>query len=114
MSTPVSIEFILQRILTNLLYAVFQDVHVMIFIGFGFLMTFLKKYGLSAVSLNMLISALSIQWTILVHGFFHLHYDACEPDTAVGRARREVGDRVAEQEVKNNIFCYIPTENYIF
>jgi len=59
-------------------YPAFQDVHVMIFIGFGFLMTFLKKYGLSAVSLNMMISALSIQWTILVHGFFHLHYDECD------------------------------------
>ena len=41
--------------------SVFQDVHVMIFIGFGFLMTFLKKYGLSAVSLNMLIAVISIQ-----------------------------------------------------
>jgi ammonium transporter Rh len=54
-------------------YAMFQDVHVMIFIGFGFLMTFLKKYGLSAVSLNMLVSALSIQWSMLVHGFIHPH-----------------------------------------
>ena len=58
----------------------FQDVHVMIFIGFGFLMTFLKRYGLSAVSLNMLISAFAIQWTILVSGFFHLHYDHCGPE----------------------------------
>jgi len=54
-------------------YAMFQDVHVMIFIGFGFLMTFLKKYGLSAVSLNMLCSVLGIQWSILVHGFLHPH-----------------------------------------
>ena len=52
----------------------------MIFIGFGFLMTFLKRYGLSAISLNMLISAFSIQWTILVSGFFHLHYDHCASD----------------------------------
>jgi len=90
----------------NNVYPMFQDVHVMIFIGFGFLMTFLKKYGLSAVSLNMLISALSIQWTILVHGFFHLHYDACEADTAVERTGREVGDRVAEQEIHYNKFCH--------
>jgi len=54
-------------------YPMFQDVHVMIFIGFGFLMTFLKKYGLSAVSLNFLVSALSIQWSILLHGFLHPH-----------------------------------------
>merc|ERR1719490_143252 len=51
----------------------FQDVHVMIFIGFGFLMTFLKRYGLSAVSLNMLLSAVAIEVFTLVYGFFHLH-----------------------------------------
>ena len=45
----------------------------MIFIGFGFLMTFLKKYGLSAVSLNMMIAVICIQWATLVYGFFHLH-----------------------------------------
>ena len=55
---------------------VFQDVHVMIFIGFGFLMTFLKKYGLSAVSLNMMCAVLSLQWATLVIGFAHLHYKA--------------------------------------
>jgi len=54
-------------------YAIFQDVHVMIFIGFGFLMTFLKKYGLSAVSLNMLCSVLAIQWSMLLHGFIYPH-----------------------------------------
>jgi len=59
-------------------YPMFQDVHVMIFIGFGFLMTFLKKYGLSAVSLNMLCSAVTIEWAILVNGFFHPH---CEDPT---------------------------------
>ena len=45
----------------------------MIFIGFGFLMTFLKKYGLSAVSLNLICSALAIEIFTLVYGFFHLH-----------------------------------------
>lgn len=47
----------------------------MIFIGFGFLMTFLKKYGLSAVSLNLLCSALAIEVFTLVYGFFHLQCD---------------------------------------
>jgi len=54
-------------------YPMFQDVHVMIFIGFGFLMTFLKKYGLSAMSLNMLIAVICLQWATLIYGFFHLH-----------------------------------------
>ena len=49
-------------------YPVFQDVHVMIFVGFGFLMTFLKKYGYGAVSYNFFISALAIQWYIIVAG----------------------------------------------
>ena len=48
----------------------FQDVHVMIFVGFGFLMTFLKKYGYSAVSFNFIISALTVQWAMLMSGFW--------------------------------------------
>lgn len=52
-------------------YPMFQDVHVMIFIGFGFLMTFLKKYGYSSVGLNFVVSALVIQWSILSNGFWH-------------------------------------------
>ena len=68
----------------------------MIFIGFGFLMTFLKRYGLSAVSLNMLISAFAIQWTILVSGFFHFHYDHCEPENSDDGALHAVQKRAAE------------------
>ena len=49
-----------------------QDVHVMIFIGFGFLMTFLKKYSYGAVGFNMLISAVGIQWSMLIYGWLHM------------------------------------------
>uniref|UniRef100_A0A3Q4H5K9 Rh family B glycoprotein n=1 Tax=Neolamprologus brichardi TaxID=32507 RepID=A0A3Q4H5K9_NEOBR len=49
----------------------FQDVHVMIFIGFGFLMTFLQRYGFSSVGFNFLIAALALQWATLMQGFFH-------------------------------------------
>jgi len=56
-------------------YPMFQDVHVMMFIGFGFLMTFLKRYGYSAVALNFLIAAIVLQWATLCQGFFHnLHH----------------------------------------
>jgi len=74
-------------------YPMFQDVHVMIFIGFGFLMTFLKKYGLAAVSLNMLLSVVCIEWSILVHGFLHPHYDTCDAPGADDhhRAARSAG-----------------------
>ncbi|KAK3600171.1 hypothetical protein CHS0354_018229 [Potamilus streckersoni] len=52
-------------------YPMFQDVHVMIFVGFGFLMTFLKRYGYSAVGVNLLIAAFAIQWAFLVRGVIH-------------------------------------------
>ncbi|XP_054848108.1 ammonium transporter Rh type B isoform X2 [Eublepharis macularius] len=43
----------------------------MIFVGFGFLMTFLKRYSFSSVAFNFLIAAFAIQWSILTQGFFH-------------------------------------------
>lgn len=46
-------------------YPLFQDVHVMIFIGFGFLMTFLKHYSWSAVGLNFVLGAWVIQIAII-------------------------------------------------
>lgn len=52
-------------------YNNFQDVNVMVFVGFGFLMTFLKSYGFSSVGLNLLISVVCIQWAFIVRGFIH-------------------------------------------
>jgi len=56
----------------NRLYPMFQDVHVMIFVGFGFLMTFLHKYAWSSLGYTMFISALTIQLAILIVNFFHM------------------------------------------
>ncbi|KAM6185141.1 ammonium transporter Rh type A [Rhynchocyon petersi] len=53
------------------LYPLFQDVHVMIFIGFGLLMTFLEKYGFSGVGINLIIAALGLQWGTFVQGILH-------------------------------------------
>ncbi|XP_041373502.1 ammonium transporter Rh type B-B-like [Gigantopelta aegis] len=36
-------------------------------------MTFLKRYGFSAVGLNLFLAAAVIQWATLVGGFFHGH-----------------------------------------
>lgn len=52
---------------------VFQDIHVMMFIGFGFLMTFLKRYGYSSIGLNMFVAAFVIQWATLTGGWI-LHF----------------------------------------
>ncbi|XP_021514713.1 ammonium transporter Rh type A [Meriones unguiculatus] len=55
------------------LYPLFQDVHVMIFVGFGFLMTFLKKYGFSGVGFNLFLAALGLQWGTIMKGVLHNH-----------------------------------------
>uniref|UniRef100_A0A4W5JQN5 Rh family C glycoprotein n=1 Tax=Hucho hucho TaxID=62062 RepID=A0A4W5JQN5_9TELE len=52
-------------------YPSFQDVHVMIFVGFGFLMTFLKRYSFGAVGFNFLIASFGLQWALLMQGWFH-------------------------------------------
>ncbi|XP_076880970.1 ammonium transporter Rh type C-like [Brachyhypopomus gauderio] len=52
-------------------YPSFQDVHVMIFMGFGFLLTFLKRYSFSGVGFNFLIAAFGLQWALLMQGWFH-------------------------------------------
>ncbi len=59
---------------TSYTYPAFQDVHVMMFIGFGFLMTFLRRYGFSAVGYNMLIAAMVLQWALLCRGFWERVY----------------------------------------
>ena len=51
-------------------YPLYQDVHVMIFVGFGFLMVFLRKHGYTSVGMTFLIGAFVIQWYQLVNGFW--------------------------------------------
>jgi len=38
-------------------YGMFMDVHVMIFVGFGFLMVFLKCHSLSSIAMNYICAA---------------------------------------------------------
>ncbi|XP_061077871.1 creatine kinase U-type, mitochondrial-like isoform X1 [Conger conger] len=51
-------------------YLSFHNVHMMIFVGLAFLMTFLKKYSFSAMGFNFLMAAFGIQWTLLMQGWF--------------------------------------------
>lgn len=46
----------------------------MVFMGFGFLMTFLQRYGFGGVGFNFLLAAFGIQWALLMQGWFH-HLD---------------------------------------
>eukprot|EP00672_Neobodo_designis_P024396 CAMPEP_0174830092 /NCGR_PEP_ID=MMETSP1114-20130205/2334_1 /TAXON_ID=312471 /ORGANISM="Neobodo designis, Strain CCAP 1951/1" /LENGTH=440 /DNA_ID=CAMNT_0016063877 /DNA_START=135 /DNA_END=1457 /DNA_ORIENTATION=+ len=51
-------------------YLFFQDVHVMIFIGFGFLMSFLHRAGFTATSHAFLVAAYTAPWAMLNRGFW--------------------------------------------
>jgi ammonium transporter Rh len=55
-------------------YVIFRDIMVMLLLGFGFLMTFLRKYGLGAVGLTMLLTAMSIQLNLFVEPMMRAIY----------------------------------------
>jgi ammonium transporter Rh len=74
------------------IYPFYQDVHVMIFIGFGFLMTFLKKYGFSSVGYNFLISCLAVQWAMISNGL--LHYIALDTTKTFSKIQLGIVDLV--------------------
>ncbi|XP_075378253.1 blood group Rh(CE) polypeptide isoform X1 [Mycteria americana] len=47
-------------------YPVFQDVNHMVIFGFGFFLTFLKRYGFSSTGFNLLIIVLGVQCSVLI------------------------------------------------
>ncbi|CAB1353921.1 unnamed protein product [Coregonus sp. 'balchen'] len=56
-------------------YPFFADVQVMIFIGFGCLLAFLRLYGFSGMVFNFLTATFTIQWAILIQGYFQFYSD---------------------------------------
>ncbi|CAM9821081.1 unnamed protein product, partial [Heterosigma akashiwo] len=52
-------------------YQFYTDVAYMIWVGFGFLMTFLRKYMYSSMSYTLLLSSLAMQYVIIWEGLFH-------------------------------------------
>ena len=49
--------------------AEFQDVNVMVVLGFGFLATFLSRYSFSGSGFNLLVAAMAVQWALILNGF---------------------------------------------
>ncbi|NWU53026.1 RHD protein, partial [Dromas ardeola] len=52
-------------------YPAFQDVNHMVIFGFGFFLTFLKRYGFSSTGFNLLIVVLGVQCSVLIEGLFY-------------------------------------------
>ncbi|KAI9560812.1 hypothetical protein GHT06_011764 [Daphnia sinensis] len=51
-------------------YYMFQDVHLMMFIGFGYLLMLMKNSDRRSITLYFLVVAISLQWGTLCYGFF--------------------------------------------
>ncbi len=51
-------------------YPAYQDINVMMLIGFGYLMAFSKSFSWSAVSYTFFINAISVQLYILLSAFW--------------------------------------------
>ncbi|XP_053704385.1 rh50-like protein [Synchiropus splendidus] len=56
-------------------YPFFADIQVMIFLGFGCLLAFFRLYGFGGMVFNFLVATFSIQWAILVQGYFQFSHD---------------------------------------
>jgi len=54
--------------LTPIFYSMFIHVSIMIFFGFGFLMTFLRRGGVTAVGLCMIVSCVAIELSLVMQG----------------------------------------------
>lgn len=52
------------------MYPMWMDIHVMIFVGFGFLMAFLKTHCWTSIGMNYVCGAWCIQCGILFQGFW--------------------------------------------
>lgn len=61
-------------------YNMFIGVEIMMFIGFGYLMTFLRKYGISAVGFTMVVVAMGLQWSLFTESFFKQWYNTPEDE----------------------------------
>ena len=62
-------------------YVIFRDIMVMLLLGFGFIMTFLKQYGLGAVGFTMMLTAIAVQLNVAVELLMRFLYGGDEEDT---------------------------------
>ncbi|XP_076068408.1 ammonium transporter Rh type B-like [Oratosquilla oratoria] len=52
-------------------YSQLQDTYTFLFIGMGLRLALLREWGYGALGFNLLMGCLSLQWSLLCHGFFY-------------------------------------------
>ncbi|NXX96205.1 RHBG protein, partial [Centropus bengalensis] len=63
------------NLMANHLYRIFpffQDIQVMLVVGLGLLLTFLPRYGFSALTHNFLLLNFAMQWALVLQGLLRL------------------------------------------
>eukprot|EP01120_Amphizonella_sp_Union-15-10_P016293 TRINITY_DN8546_c0_g1_i1.p1 TRINITY_DN8546_c0_g1~~TRINITY_DN8546_c0_g1_i1.p1 ORF type:complete len:486 (-),score=52.93 TRINITY_DN8546_c0_g1_i1:81-1538(-) len=75
------------------LFQEMKDVSIMVFFGFGYLMTFVRYYGFSAAGYTFVVSAMAVQWSIPLQLMFE---HAAHP---------EIKWEVGVFHVLNGLFC---------
>lgn len=65
-------------------YSSFQHLHIMIFIGFGFIMSFLRKHGFSSIGYTFILAAIIIQlhplYSELLNSIYNNHFTKIKLD----------------------------------
>jgi hypothetical protein len=56
-------------------YTFYSGVIVMMVVGFGYLMTFLKWYGFGSIGFCLLVTALCLQWALCIETFWEQMYN---------------------------------------
>merc|ERR1719480_298726 len=51
------------------IYNYYVGIALMMFVGFGYLMTFLKAYGLGAVGFTMFITCVGVQFAVVIESY---------------------------------------------
>ena len=75
---PYSLLHIFYTWIFRFMILAFQDLHIMVFLGFGLIMTFLKRYSRGMLVQAFLIGGLVIQWATLLQGFFSMRQSKVE------------------------------------
>ncbi len=53
-----------------------MDIQMMLFLGFGYLMTFLRRFGYGALVLTMCVIVVGVEWGVLCMGFTRIKSDS--------------------------------------